>query len=130
MAGRLIAEAVGSLELALVSTARRAQQTYELAAGGLTVARRVDDAALYLAHPSTMLERIRGAGVSSLLVVAHNPGTEDLASLLAANITDPDYAQMAGKFPTAAFAVLQADTPLHSWEPGCARLAQFGIARG
>lgn len=123
VAGRLIGQAVPQIDLALVSTATRAQQTYALAAPGITVAARRDEPGLYLASPDAMLGRIRAEQADSVLVVAHNPGTEDLAAMLAGEVTWP-------KFPTAAFAVLRAEAPLSEWREGCASLDLFAVGRG
>lgn len=121
-AGRLLAEAVGAIDVALVSTALRAQTTFDLASPALAVARRRDEPGLYLAAPGVMLEYVRRCEADTVLVVAHNPGTEDLAQALG-GVVQP-------KFPTAAFAVLRADLPFSSWQPGCAELVQFTVCRG
>ena len=122
VAGQLLAEAVGRIDLALVSTALRAQMTFDLASASLSVGRRRDEPGLYLASPKVMLEYVRRCEADTVLLVAHNPGTEDLAEALSG--------VGQAKFPTAAFAVLCADAPFSGWKPGCARLAEFTVARG
>lgn len=91
---------------ALVSTAVRARTTAELAleAAGAApgVLRLVPD--LYGSGPDEIVEIVaeQGENASPLLVVAHNPGMEDLA------------ARFLGRyehFPTAALLMAQAPAP-------------------
>lgn len=129
VAGRLIAEAVGDIDVTLVSTATRAQETFELARPALLVDR-VDNApGLYLAPAQRMLAQIRDLQATTALVVAHNPGTEDLAARLCREQSSDAYTRMTTKFPTAAFAVLIADVPFSEWDFGSARLERFEIGR-
>lgn len=130
VAGWRIASVVQHLDLALISTAVRAQQTWELARPALDVAEQVDVPELYLASPDTMLRRIRAAAADTVIVVSHNPGTEELAERLTRNTDSPVYRRMVTKFPTAAFAVLTADAPFHSWGYGDAKLQTFEVGRG
>ena len=130
VAGRLIAGHVPHIDLALVSTAVRAQQTWELAATALDVADTRDVGELYLASPDIMLRRIRAVSAGTLVVVSHNPGTEELAERLSANTDSPDYRRMLQKFPTAAFAVLTGDEPFSRWGYGSATLCAFEVGRG
>jgi phosphohistidine phosphatase len=130
VAGSLIADVVPGIELALVSTARRAQQTWELARPSLQVGRQTDVPELYLPSPDTMLRRIRAVSATTLLVVSHNPGTEDLAERLTRNTDDRAYRAMVTKFPTAAFAVLESDAALPEWGFGTATLRAFEVGRG
>ncbi len=128
--GQLLAESVGAFDVALVSTAARAQTTFDLAAPALEVTARRDEPALYLASPEAMLRRVAEIDAPRVLVVAHNPGTEELAAQLTANTASEAYRRMAVKFPTAAFAVLEAPEPLREWRAGCAQLVEFAIGRG
>jgi phosphohistidine phosphatase len=128
VAGRLVAQTAGPLDVALVSTAVRAQETFDLAA--IPVGERRDEAGLYLASPAQMLARAADVHAATVLIVAHNPGTEELAAMLADDPASPEYSRMLTKFPTAAFAVLCADRPLAQWGPGCARLVAFEVGRG
>ncbi|MCY4628584.1 MAG: histidine phosphatase family protein [Acidobacteria bacterium] len=87
--------------VALVSTARRARMTAELAleAAGAApeVMRLIPD--LYGSSPDEIVEIVaaEGGDASPLLVVAHNPGMEDLVARLGGR-----YAH----FPTAALAIV------------------------
>jgi phosphohistidine phosphatase len=63
----------------LCSPARRAIETAELAGLDAGI-----DEQLYLAGAATLLERLRSVddAIRSVLVVGHNPGLEDLATVL------------------------------------------------
>jgi phosphohistidine phosphatase len=73
-------------ELLLVSPARRAQQTGEILARGLSLPpRRVQrEDGLYLASAADLLAIIRKCGprVAHLMLVAHNPGLSELVEQL------------------------------------------------
>ena len=65
-----------------------------------------------------------GYQVSTVLLIAHNPGIEDLAVRLAR--PSPERDDLRAKFPTAALATLEL--PSTRWsevEPGCASLIAF-----
>lgn len=130
VAGQLIAGCVGEMDLALVSTATRAQQSWSLARPAMSVGKVIAVPELYLASAEAMLRRIQDADVDTVLVVSHNPGTEILAERLASNTDSIQYRRMVSKFPTAAFAVLTCDDPLRTWGYGCADLVAFEVARG
>lgn len=130
VAGQLIAGLLPAIDLALVSTAVRAQQTWELARPPLQVAEQKDVPELYLASAEAMLRRVRACEVPSLVLVSHNPGTEVLAERLTHDTGGADYRRMLTKFPTAAFAVLRADLPFSQWGYGCADLSAFLVGRG
>lgn len=72
-------------ELAIVSSARRTQQTWQeaVAAGGI-VARKVDEPRVYESSAGDLLEVLReqSSQVSSIMLVGHNPGMERLAGWL------------------------------------------------
>lgn len=99
-------------DLAMVSSARRTQETWALLApafGAGCDARTV--ASIYEAEPAAILSAIRDAPPESatLLVIGHNPGFEDLAALLAPS-GDPDsVSRIRMKYPTAALAVIDCD---------------------
>jgi phosphohistidine phosphatase len=88
--------------------------------------------ALYLAEPETMISLIRSAPDKSqtLMVVAHNPGTEQAAiALLHEELrrSERDHAEaMEEKFPTSALAVI--DFQVDSWKalkPATGTLVDF-----
>lgn len=99
-------------DLVLCSSARRTCETAALLA--LPDALPVDiEHALYLANPETVVERIRTVdeSVGTVMVIGHNPTTEELALDLASGATgDPDAIRRLGtKYPTGALAVLEID---------------------
>lgn len=96
-------------DLALVSTARRAQQTWALAAPELgKPVKSLDSGAIYEAEAETILAAIRAVkrSVETLIVVGHNPGLEELARLLMKDDGGEAGSHLREKFPTAAVAVL------------------------
>jgi phosphohistidine phosphatase len=110
---------------ALISTARRAQETW---AGLAAAAPASAVPEIYHAAPETLLAVLRAApDVPRLLLVGHQPGIGALAArLLADPPAGPDFA----RFPTGATAVI--DFAAHrwsdvAWEAG--RLADFTAPR-
>lgn len=120
-------------DLVVCSAARRARETWRLAREEIGGEIRSDvTRSLYLASPDRLLRAIRRAPDSAgrLLVIAHNPGIQELAVWLDADANDGresgPSAEMRAKFPTAALAVLSVDA--RSWSEaagGRARLVKF-----
>jgi phosphohistidine phosphatase len=84
-AGSWLASNIDSISLALVSPATRAQNTWELVAAELDERPRTQiDNRLYGASGDELLTVVRDLpdDVESAILVGHNPGMEDLASLL------------------------------------------------
>jgi phosphohistidine phosphatase len=109
-------------ELVLCSSATRARQTFErlepLGAREVHIERE-----LYAADAPTLLARLRDVpeGVASVMVIAHNPGLEDLARVLAR-----DHDGLGDKFPTGALATLAfGDREWAALERGTAELVDF-----
>lgn len=114
--------------VALVSTARRAQETWALVAPDLGKVTRRDVGEIYEAPAERILAAIHGVepSVETLLIIGHNPGMEDLASLLMADDGGRAGARLREKFPTAALAVLSL--PVEDWTevaPAGATLVHF-----
>lgn len=132
--------------LILCSPAKRTRQTLE----GLQQALAAPiptrfERAIYLAEAETLLRRLRGLSdsLSSVMVIGHNPGLENLAMLLTrdeegavpggAGLTGEAATlrqRMAAKFPTGTVAVIDAD--IDHWRelgPGCGTLRAFVSAR-
>lgn len=130
VAGELVAGHLPRIRIALVSTATRTQQTWDLVRPALDVERQENVPELYLASADAMLRRIRAVEADTAIVVAHNPGTEILAEQLTQNTNSSAYLHMLGKFPTSAFGVLQADVPFSQWGYGVAELLAFEVGRG
>ena len=86
---------------------------------------------LYGAGASALLARIRGIddAVGSAMVIAHNPGTEDLASSLAGSGDEAARARMKTKYPTAGLAGFAVNGAWRALGPGSARLTAFVVPR-
>jgi len=115
-------------EAALVSTARRAVETWEGLATALAPAPAVDFVpSLYHAAPETMLEVLRGASGNVVLMVGHNPGIASFAGWLLAR--PPEDAEFA-RYPTAATTIARFD--IAEWtelRPGTGTLVDFTVPR-
>jgi phosphohistidine phosphatase len=116
-AGRWLAANIGSISLAVVSPAVRATSTWKLVAAKLNVPpqTRIDDR-LYAATCDELLTVVRDLpdDVETAILVGHNPGMEDLGSLLTGESTRMTTSALAviavsGTWPTAPHAsVLRA----------------------
>ncbi|MEQ1953236.1 histidine phosphatase family protein [Mesorhizobium sp. CN2-181] len=95
-------------DAALVSTALRTRQTWDLVAAELPDPPKPDFRKdLYEASAEQVLTQIRDAGgrAKTLLVVGHNPGIEDFAGQLASLESEArTLSRLREKFPTAALA--------------------------
>jgi phosphohistidine phosphatase len=115
--GRAEAPAVGSFmvrerlrpDLALVSPARRARETWTLVAAALPeLPPHRTDPRLYMATADTLLDVVRAAeeDAATLLILGHNPGLEEFARMLTGRGGAEAMQRLAGSFPTAALAVI------------------------
>ncbi len=99
-AGGWLAANIGSIDLAIVSPAVRAWSTWDLVSGALEVLprTRIDDR-VYAASPRELLTVVRELpdDLLTVVLVGHNPGIEDLVSLLTGESTP---------MPTSALAVI------------------------
>ncbi len=104
-AGRWLARHVARVDLVLVSPATRATSTWALASAELPHPPpvRVDER-LYAASEEDLLGVVRGlpARAGTVVLVAHNPGIEDLAALLTGDRV---------RIPTSALAVVGLTGP-------------------
>lgn len=100
-------------ELALVSPALRTRQTWEIAAEALPAAELRLEPALYNAEAATIrrLAEAAAGGRGAVVVVAHNPGLQELALrlMLEAEAPAAALARVRHKFPPAALAVFRFD---------------------
>ncbi|MEU2428843.1 MULTISPECIES: histidine phosphatase family protein [unclassified Streptomyces] len=132
-AGRLLREHGYVPDLVVCSTARRARETWELAAAelGTRVPVRYDER-VYGADPAELAGVLRElpVEVGTALLVGHNPGIEDLAGGLTGEDDGDALARMTEKFPTSALAVLSLPGGWAGFRPGTARLTAFVVARG
>jgi phosphohistidine phosphatase len=99
-AGRWLTTNVDSVDLAVVSPATRARSTWDLVAAELDVPpqTRIDDR-VYAASDEALLTVVRELPDDSetVVLVGHNPGIEDLASLLTGE---------SAPMPTSALTVI------------------------
>ncbi|ANK74171.1 histidine phosphatase family protein [Ensifer sp. ENS07] len=120
-------------DLALVSTAKRAQETWTLVAAALPPGITVENTrAIYEVEAAQILSVLRATdpAIRTLLIVGHNPGMEDLAHELVGSGDADLRMRMADKFPTAALAVLEFEaTGWRELLSGGARLARFVTPR-
>jgi phosphohistidine phosphatase len=96
-------------DLVLCSGARRAKETWEIAAHELARPPAVDyDSALYMATADRLLKRLRKlpAAVKSVLVVGHEGGVDVLARRLVDGGPALLRRRLSEKFPTASLAVV------------------------
>jgi phosphohistidine phosphatase len=116
-------------ELVLCSSAVRARQTLEAIEPVLEGADIEIEDGLYEAAGDGLLERLRGVpeGVGSVMLIAHNPGLQDLALELAAG--GDDIERLREKFPTAALATLEPAGGWRDLSPGAVRLVDLVLAR-
>jgi phosphohistidine phosphatase len=107
--GHRLAEAGFVPELALVSSAVRAKETWDEAAQAFPETRLELTPALYHASPTIMLEAAEETEASSVILVGHNPGMHALAAHLATRGVAPvDVGRaLTNGFPTAAAAVFR-----------------------
>lgn len=117
-------------DLVLCSPSARTRQTLERIARGLPEATPVlVEDELYAASAPALIERLRALpdGLETVLVIAHNPGLQDLARLLAGRGTA--LARLDEKFPTGALATLDFDGPWADLRPGACELAELVFPR-
>lgn len=102
LAGQWIREHAADIDLVVCSPATRARQTWEHVAAELAeVPVRREEPALYDATAEELLDVVRGLpeDAGTVLLVAHNPGLEELVELLAGS---------AEELRTSTVAVLTA----------------------
>jgi phosphohistidine phosphatase len=103
-------------DLAVVSTAARTRETWELAVAAFPQAPPVTyEDRIYEATANRILQVIKDTPVRAhtLLIVGHNPGLQDLATLLIATGDLDARQRLTEAFPTSALAVI--DFPLDAW---------------
>lgn len=127
--GRQIARHGWHPDLVLVSPAKRARQTWELASAGCTEPPGAHfESGLYMAGVSRLLGLLHQVPDSAdcVLVIGHNPGMEELArSLAGPESKAKPLRQMSSKFPTAALARFTFEGSWSALGPGGARLTHF-----
>ena len=115
--------------MVLVSDAKRTRETWQRIAEHFKRPFAVHETVeLYLAEARTMRKILQALddGLASVMLVAHNPGLEELAAAYAGADTSPAARQLTAKFPTGGLATLVFDAP--GWRQIAAancRLADF-----
>ena len=131
--GRHIKQHGVAFDAILASPAERVRRT--LAASGLEVPVHWEEAA-YLADADALMALAAKIpdDPSSLLIVGHNPGLQELVLALSGSREDDGAAglldEVAIKYPTASFAVMEL--AIDRWDaiaPDCGRLAHFARPR-
>jgi phosphohistidine phosphatase len=125
--GTWLADAGLQPDRVVVSTARRAQQTWDRAAEALADAPRpLPDGRLYDNTLEVLLEVIGECAddVGTLVVVGHNPSVGQLARVV---LGDPDEQGTLAGFPAATAAVFELSTSFDSIEPGSATLTDVRL---
>lgn len=119
-AGRWLARMFEGIDLAVVSPATRARSTWEIASAELDnqPSVRVDDG-MYAASGTRLLAVVAELpdDVDTVVMVGHNPGFEDLITLLAGE---------SASMPTSAFAVIGLTGPWSSAGHSPAKLRTSG----
>lgn len=120
-------------DLALVSTALRTRETWELLLPAFAVppSHRFEPG-LYAAPADALMQLARktDANVRTLLLIGHNPGFEEFARALVASGETEAMIRYGGKLPTAALAVLEL--ALDDWKragPKSGRLELFATPK-
>ncbi|MYW20114.1 histidine phosphatase family protein [Streptomyces sp. SID2955] len=129
VAGRWLAESGVTPELALVSTAARARESWKLINPELSARpRTVYNDGLYEASLGELITLLNETptDVRELLLLGHNPGMHALADALAGEAEGDLLARMNRTgFPSSAIAVLTFEGSWESVEHGTARLDAF-----
>ena len=116
-------------DIILCSSAARTQETLDRVLSKLTGKPPVVyEKGLYLASPALMLNFLNNIpdAYRSAMIIAHNPGTEELATALTAFGSPTARVTLASKYPTASLAVISAE--IDKWanlKTDCNRLNAF-----
>jgi phosphohistidine phosphatase len=115
-----LATHIDGIDLAVVSPARRARETWDLVAAelGAPPPTRIDDR-VYAASGHELLNFVHelSEDIDTVVLVGHNPGIEDLTSLLTGE---------RPPMPTSALAVIAVDGAWSTAAPRSAALRSSG----
>jgi len=132
--GRWLAERSLLPDRVVVSPARRASQTWQLAGAELgAVAKAVVDERVYDNTVSDLLRVVRESPPDAwtLALVGHNPSIAELASVLDDRHGETTARQeMAQKYPTSGIAVFELGIEWAEVDFGSGTLRQFAAPRG
>jgi phosphohistidine phosphatase len=126
----IVAELATPPKLVICSGARRARETLDAVAEALPRDARVEyDDRIYKQGQDSLLELAREIepSVDAALIVGHNPAMHDFAVELAA--AGDQLVELAGKFPTAALAVLSFECAWSELAADAAELVALSRAR-
>ena len=119
-------------ELVLCSSAVRTVETLDGIRPALAAGTAINvESGLYAADADDLLAHLRRVSetVGSVMLIGHNPGLEELATLLVGGGDAAAMAAMEAKFPTAALAHLSVDERWRELGQGVATLDQFWTPR-
>jgi phosphohistidine phosphatase len=133
-AGQWLANRGVEPDQALVSSAVRAQQTWEAVneGGGWDLEGTVEDA-LYEAGTESALDLVRETdeAIRTLVVVGHNPTMASLATLLDDGEGDDEAGnELALDFPTSALVVFEYDGHWADLDEASASVVAYHVGRG
>lgn len=113
-------------DLVICSSARRARQTLDGVARHLPASRVVYADGLYSTDAMGYVDIIRDAPeAGSILMIGHNPMTEDVAMALSGDGEETARTTMLAGFPTSALAVIRFPGTLAEAAPGKGYLEAF-----
>src|SRR4051812_39740825 len=118
-------------DLVLVSTAVRARQTWDIAAGAMKSASQplvADVPELYGAGPSQLLQIIHAVDAQDprqLLVIGHNPGMHELALALIGSGDAAGREALADNLPTSGVALI--DFAIDDWSDAAFRTGRLEL---
>lgn len=124
--GRILSAANRRPDLILVSTARRTLETAENLTRHWPASPPVqNDKSLYLASAARLLDAVRAVPepAESAMLVAHNPGIEELAHQLAHGVPSEPLRRMQKNFATCALATFEIS--VNTWPRVAAELAKL-----
>jgi phosphohistidine phosphatase len=116
-------------DLVLCSSSRRTRETFAAVRSALGDPPVEIEDRLYAADADDLLARVREAppDATSVMLIAHNPGIQDLAVELVRE--GEDLSRVREKFPTGALAVVAFDLPWAALGAGTVRLESFVVPR-
>jgi phosphohistidine phosphatase len=120
LAGRWLADNVGVIDLAVISPAERTRETWRLAAAELAVPPTFrEDDRVYTGSAPSLLDVVRElpGELTTVVVVGHNPGVEDLVASLTGRRVP---------MPTSALAVIDLSGPWSAATNTAAELRAHG----
>jgi phosphohistidine phosphatase len=121
--------AIGRPDRVLVSTARRTRETWAYFAPNWPGLQAEFEPRLFQAETGDVLACLAETNPSAetVLVVGHNPSTQELAHALADRAVSAldDLQRLSRKFPTAGIAMLEGERAWNELAPASLRLSRF-----